>query len=74
MEVVADWRVVVAVTVRVVKEGVEVRVIWVEVPMRTLSPPVMERLEEETVKLPKVEVPVPPLVTPNCPVQAKVRF
>ncbi len=74
MVVVADWRVVVAVTVRVVKEGVEDNVIWVEVPMSTFCPPVMERLGEETVKSARVDVPVPPLLTANCPVQPRVKF
>jgi len=65
--VVAACKVVVAVTIRVVKVGVLVKVIWVEVPIRTCWPPVMERLEEETVKLPKVVVPIPPLATPKTP-------
>lgn len=63
MVVVATDRVVVAVTLRVVKVGVLVKVIWVEVPISTCCPPVMDKLEEETVKLPKVVVPMPPLET-----------
>ena len=51
----------------VVKLGVAVRVIWVEVPINTLWPPVMDRLEELTVKLPRVLVAVPPWATANCP-------
>ena len=62
------------VVVSVAKDGLLVKVIWVEVPIKTCWPPVMDRLEEETVKSPKVEVPVPPLATESWPVQPKVRF
>ena len=51
----------------VVKVGVAVKVIWVEVPIRTLCPPVIERLEEETVREASVLVPVPPLPMPTTP-------
>ena len=61
------------VVVMEVKVGVEDRVIWVEVPIRTFSPPETDRLEP-TVKEPKVLVPVPPLATDNTPVQPKVKF
>ena len=39
-----------------------------EVPIKTCCPPEMERLEEETVKLPSVVVPMPPLETASRPV------
>lgn len=67
MVVVAELKVVVAVTVKVVKVGVLVKVIWVEVPINTFCPPLMERLEDDTVKDPRVVVPMPPLVTPSTP-------
>jgi hypothetical protein len=56
----------------VVKAGVLVKVIWVEVPISTFWPPEMERLEELTVRLPKVVVPRPPLATGITPVMAMV--
>ena len=51
-----------------VKDGLAVKVIWVEVPISTFWPPVIERLEEETVKEPKVVVPMPPFDTASRPV------
>ena len=56
----------------VVKLGVADRVIWVDVPIKTCCPPLMERLEELTVKLPKVVVPIPPLAKGSTPVMAIV--
>ena len=57
----------VAVAVIEAKEGLAERVISVEVPIKTCWPPEMERLEEETVRLPRVLVAVPPLLTPKTP-------
>ena len=71
MVVVADWSVVVPVTVSVVKVGVLVNVIWVEVPIRTFCPPVMDRFGEETVRSPRVVVPMPPLLTASRPVTSE---
>lgn len=45
------------------KEGLFDRLIWVEVPINTPWPPLIERLELLTVKEPKVVVPVPPYWT-----------
>ena len=55
----------------VVKEGVADIVICVEVPIKTFWPPEMERLEELTVRLPRVVVPMPPLLTGTRPVEVK---
>jgi hypothetical protein len=46
--------------------------IWVEVPIKTFCPPVMER-PEPTVKSPSVVVPNPPLLTANTPLQPRVK-
>jgi len=53
-------------TVNVLKVGEVEMVIWVEVPINTFCPPVMERLEP-TVKEPRVVVPVPPLSAAKTP-------
>jgi hypothetical protein len=49
------------------KVGVSDKVICVEVPINTCCPPVTERLEDETVRLPKVVVPIPPLLDASTP-------
>ena len=56
-----------AVAVMEVKDGLLDNVIWVEVPINTACPPEIERLEELTVKLPRVVVPRPPFETGNMP-------
>ena len=62
----------VAETFMEVKFGLLEKVIWVEVPIKTFCPPVMERLELETVSEPKVVVPSPPFETGITPVIAMV--
>ena len=51
------------------KEGLLLRVTTVEVPIKTCCPPLMERLAEETVRLPRVVVPMPPLEVGITPVR-----
>lgn len=67
----ADPKDEVAVAVMEVKEGLFDNVICVEVPIKTFCPPLMDRLEP-TVKLAKVEVPIPPFETGMTPVMAMV--
>ncbi len=46
------------------------KVIWVEVPIKTLWPPVMDR-PDPTVREPKLVVPMPPLETANNPLTSE---
>ncbi len=57
----------VAVAVMEVKEGLGLKVMVVEVPIKTCCPPVIERLVLVTLKFPKVVVPRPPLLRPKIP-------
>lgn len=55
----------------VVKSGVSVKVICVEVPIKTFCPPLMFKFVP-TVKLPSVVVPMPPLETGTRPTEVKL--